>query len=96
MPRDVLKARKYLEELNLNVNMIEQLPLVSRAFDECEENVRVNRRFFIVHLQELFRCTKLKKLDVSEVSARRIHFTSAHHLLDTSEIIANFFRTKLN
>lgn len=42
VPREVLKSRKYVEELLLNVNSIEVLP------------------------PEFFRCTKLRKLDVSE------------------------------
>ncbi|CAK5124961.1 unnamed protein product [Meloidogyne enterolobii] len=42
VPKEIIKSRKYIEELLLNVNSIEELP------------------------PDLFRCTKIRKLDVSE------------------------------
>lgn len=42
VPRDIVKSRKYIEELLLNMNKIEELP------------------------SDLFRCTKIRRLDISD------------------------------
>lgn len=54
VPREVLKARKHIEELLLNVNSIEELP------------------------SDLFRCTKLRRLDISENKIKMLPTEISH------------------